>query len=394
MTDRPDDRNDNDRNDNDRVDDDRVDDDLGRRIRATMAAARADAPAPPPFDRPANAAPASGARWLAVAATVVLLAGAVVALAVRHGDDHPTTAPATTVPNGSEVATSANETTTDATSTPALECPTPHATYYDIVGTMHTLVADTRDITVDIQLASDVVCTEGQIGTKVTFTNHGSTSEHLQYPTLILNGGMAKWVLFEFQPFDLQPGESHAESAGATLPAVQPRDYALTVLDSGQYFRSNEVHLTVVGPDLPSWPPPTTLSPLAPLLCATTDLTATSEHVSVGTLGERTDVLLTNTSGRACSLFSVQGVTGLAADGTVEPVELQPDETLGNPPELVDAVLQPGASKITRFHWTTSCEPAVASRPITVLRLTLLDQTGSIDVPVDPFDVACTVGIA
>ena len=372
---------------------DRPDDELDRRIRSTIGRARADAPAPPPFDSMPTIAPPSWGRWFAVAATLVLVAGAVVALVARADERHPTTAPATTVPNGSEAAT-ASTAQASSTTVPTLNCPTPHAAYYDIVGTMHTLVADTRDISVAITLETPVVCTEGGVATEVVFTNHGTTTEHLQYPQLILNGGMGKWVLAEFLPFDLAPGASHTERSAASLPAVQPRTYSLTVLDSNGYLKGNEVQLTVQGPDLPTFPPPTTLSPLAPVRCAASDLTATSAHSSAGTLGERTDVVLTNVSGRGCTYLSVESVAAFAADGSVQPFDLQPDETLGNPPELTDGVLAAGASVTVRFHWTQSCEPAVASRSVTVLRLTLPAQMGDVDVLVDPFDVACTVGIA
>jgi hypothetical protein len=304
---------------------------------------------------------------LALAASIVLIAGAVVALVVRHGDEEPAAAPTTTVP------TTIVLTTAPPTSPPVLaplHCNDVKIDRYDASGTVHTVVANTDPLSASITNDVAAVCSAGTITSDATLTNTSSATVHVAGAALLLsNGGGASWAVHVWDGFDLAAGATTQLHASYQLPAVPPGEYRIYVMGFDAY-----AGLQVEGPDAPFCPPdcaPGTTAP--PQNCGPADLTAV-EGQTEGAMGtEYTPIVLTNGSDRECVLSGPPvSISWVDASGAAHPVELTPS---GMAP-VHPVTLQPGGTATFNLGIAGECMYATPAKAVPdTLRFTWPDGT-------------------
>lgn len=348
------------------TDDERLD----QRIHDVLDLAGSDAP-------PNTSGPLGARQWrartrvLAVAAALALAVAASVALGARRNEGQPQAIPATF---NAHVDSTVAQSSGDPTVPDGPRCTLPKIGEYDEMGTMHTVVPNTRPLDGSVTVESGgPYCSGDSVVITVTVHNRGVGIETVA-PRVILAGGANKYPVAALPAFDLQPAETLTRSLEVILPAAPPGDYWL-----GLYGFGDIANITLANPPL----------------CDETRIEPrfTSDGAG-GTL--YTFITLPNVSKGPCLLGPVRWV-GAIIDG-VEQGLATPDalnsELL---PPLRSPLLQPGESAGLVVVTTNAClDGTVLARPIGVLALHL-SMGGTpltIDLRDSPAQTACSFAMS
>ena len=168
-----------------------------------------------------------GARWLAVIATLVVLAAAAVMVARNAGHG-----------------TSIGAGTPTAAPTPS-DCGTLPVSSYDGNNTIFTISPNLQPIGVALSADRTRVCSGGSVAVRLTLTNRSARLQQIEGPGLILTGGFL--LPTDFGPIALRPGERREFTTVITLPLVTPgtAEIRLDGFSAG-------VAITIEGPNRPT----------------------------------------------------------------------------------------------------------------------------------------------
>jgi hypothetical protein len=365
-------------------------DDVDRKIRALFDRAGRDAP--DAMEIQAAVPRPAFRRWPAVAAALVLVGGILVI--ARHDSGRSTSAPGTDATTASAPQTTNSETNlttipsavtsaapSSSTTVPTTgDCAAVAPPNYDAIGTIHTIVPNTDPVDVTIVPDTDRWCAGGKGSVVVFFQNRGQDSVTLDRPTLILNGGIAKWEIGELRAsLTLAPDEQVSIRAAVVAPPAPPGSYTLAIYG----FLNSHVPITIDG---------------AVECTGSTLRVATS---SVGSINSnlKTTVTVTNNTSSPCLLSTPLNASGEAA-GVQSPIQFTKSTYFGDPPALPSRVLQPGSSAML---WIDTGVTGVCGTPSprwTSLFLTIAFDYGGAAQPIEvtasgaPFDTGCGLGVS